>query len=165
MKYAVKDSLGYNIGGVVAIVEEILDPDGDGKVKSDVIVVSPMTLIPLLLEATPRANASQTDALTELMVEIPSAGMPKQLDVDAQGSYWLGYYQVRGKREKSRNTMGENIRARREKAGKTQEQIAEEVGLSRPHYGKIESGAASPKVSTLARIAEALGTTADDLSK
>ncbi len=45
----------------------------------------------------------------------------------------------------------------------TQEELAQACGLFRTYIARIESGAADPTVSTLHRLAEALGVTVSSL--
>ena len=45
----------------------------------------------------------------------------------------------------------------------TQEQIADKTGISRQHYNRIENNPYSANVSTLDRIAVALGITVNDI--
>ncbi len=54
-------------------------------------------------------------------------------------------------------TLASNLRRLRTGAGRTQEELAEEVGLSRAGYRNIELGESWPKEETLHHIARALG--------
>lgn len=56
-----------------------------------------------------------------------------------------------------------NLRRLREVKGLTQAQLADKAGISRLGYANIENGRAEPKVSTLRRIADALGVRLQDL--
>jgi DNA-binding XRE family transcriptional regulator len=49
------------------------------------------------------------------------------------------------------------IRAAREEAGMTQEQLAEATGLQQPHISRLEKGEHSPTAKTLKKIADAIG--------
>lgn len=60
-------------------------------------------------------------------------------------------------------TLGEAIRARRTKAGLSQEQLAEKADLARNYIGNIERAEYKVTVETLARIAKALGVKVRDL--
>ena len=59
--------------------------------------------------------------------------------------------------------IADNIFATRMAAGRTQEQLAEAVGVSRQTVAKWESGETSPDLEHAAALAEALGTTLDAL--
>ncbi len=59
--------------------------------------------------------------------------------------------------------IGNRIKAARERAHLTQEQLAEIVDLSPTHLSVIERGAKTPKLDTFVRIANALGVSADAL--
>lgn len=60
--------------------------------------------------------------------------------------------------------IGDNIQARRAAVGKTQEQLAEEVGVSRQTVAKWESGETSPDFDHAIRVASALDVSLDDLA-
>ena len=59
--------------------------------------------------------------------------------------------------------LGETIRAKRIKAGLSQEQLAEKAQLARNYIGNIERAEYKVTVETLARIAKALGVRVRDL--
>ena len=68
------------------------------------------------------------------------------------------------KREK--NTviyLGSRIRQARDRAGLTQEQLAERIGVSRTAIARYESGEIEPKLHNLAAIAVALNVSCDEL--
>ena len=50
----------------------------------------------------------------------------------------------------------DELKSMRLSAGLTQEELAEDAGLTQAYIAKIESGAADPKISTLEKISEAL---------
>lgn len=56
---------------------------------------------------------------------------------------------------------GKRIKDLRKKAGMTQEQLAESVGISVEMMGKLERGASGTSVDTMGQIAEALSTSMD----
>lgn len=56
-----------------------------------------------------------------------------------------------------------NIKFLRKKAGQTQEQFANEVGIKRSLVGAYEEARAEPRLQTLMKIAEVLNTSADAL--
>ena len=60
-------------------------------------------------------------------------------------------------------TLGKVLRDKREALAVTQEQFAEKVDLSRNYIGNIERGEYEVAISTLAKIAAALRTTASEL--
>lgn len=59
--------------------------------------------------------------------------------------------------------LSHNLRRLREAKNLTQAELAEQAGISRVAYGSIESGASSPRVETLLRIAAALGVRMQEL--
>lgn len=59
--------------------------------------------------------------------------------------------------------IGSNIKKIRELQRKTQEEIAEEVGVDVKTIGNIERGKVIPKAQTLANIARNSGTSVDDI--
>ena len=54
--------------------------------------------------------------------------------------------------------LGRQIRARREEAGRSLKDVAEEVGVSESFLSQIERGVASPSIATLRGISDSLGT-------
>jgi transcriptional regulator with XRE-family HTH domain len=66
-------------------------------------------------------------------------------------------------RSKVSKILGETIRARRIKAGMSQEKLAEKAGLARNYIGNIERAEYKVTVEALARIAKALGVRIRDL--
>lgn len=54
------------------------------------------------------------------------------------------------------STLGDNIRAIREKAHYTQEQLAEMIGMNRVSLARYEAGKIEPGSKALAKIADAL---------
>ena len=59
--------------------------------------------------------------------------------------------------------LGKKIRQLRFKAGMTQEQLAEQLGISPQSVSKWENAVAMPDISTLPLLAEVFGVTIDDL--
>lgn len=59
--------------------------------------------------------------------------------------------------------LGKRIQKYREKAGMTQEVLAEQVGVSWNHLGAIERGVKTPKLETLVRTINVLEVSADDV--
>jgi transcriptional regulator with XRE-family HTH domain len=56
-----------------------------------------------------------------------------------------------------RRLLGEAVRAKRRKAGFSQEKLAEKADLSTVFISRIERGKESPSVDNLVKIARALG--------
>lgn len=56
-----------------------------------------------------------------------------------------------------------NLRGAREKAGFSQEALAERAGMHRNAVALLETGKRDPRVSTVAKLAKALGIPASDL--
>jgi len=65
--------------------------------------------------------------------------------------------------QKHRRLLGDAVRARRKKAGFSQEKLAENADLSTVFISRIERGVESPSLDNLVRIAKALGVRARDL--
>lgn len=61
------------------------------------------------------------------------------------------------------STLGIRLKELRTNINKTQEQVAKSLGISRAAYSHIENGRNEPDNSTLARIADYYGVTADYL--
>lgn len=59
--------------------------------------------------------------------------------------------------------FGRNLRARRERIGLTQAEVAREVGLAVEAYGRLERGYALPRAQTLVALAKLLATSTDSL--
>jgi transcriptional regulator with XRE-family HTH domain len=59
--------------------------------------------------------------------------------------------------------FGERLRALRLARGWTQEQLAEECGLTAVQVSRIENGAHEPKLTTILRLARAFGVKAGKL--
>ena len=61
--------------------------------------------------------------------------------------------------------LGNRIKALRSARNFTQEQIADQIGVSRQKYARIESGANSITLDILSKIAEMLEVTVGDITK
>lgn len=61
------------------------------------------------------------------------------------------------------NRIGERIKSLREKAGFSGNAFAKEAGISQPYLWEIENGRTEPSISSLEKIAKALGTTLKSL--
>jgi transcriptional regulator with XRE-family HTH domain len=59
--------------------------------------------------------------------------------------------------------FGDCLRARRLEAGLSQERLAFASGLHRTEISLLERGARDPRLSTISRLAQALGTDAAEL--
>jgi len=59
--------------------------------------------------------------------------------------------------------LGENVREERLRQGRTQEEVAEEAGLTRSYLSDLERGTRNPSVHALGLIARALKVEAADL--
>jgi transcriptional regulator with XRE-family HTH domain len=59
--------------------------------------------------------------------------------------------------------FGRNLRAARLKAGLSQEEVANACGLHRTEISLLERGRRQPRLETLARLADLLGSTLDEL--
>jgi len=59
--------------------------------------------------------------------------------------------------------FGNAVRAARERKGFTQERLAEVASLNRSYLGEIERGLVTPSLSTISKLAEALGLAASEL--
>lgn len=54
-------------------------------------------------------------------------------------------------------TVGRNVRQARQKAGLSQEALADKAGIDRTYVSGVERGVRNPTVTVLARLAGALG--------
>jgi transcriptional regulator with XRE-family HTH domain len=63
------------------------------------------------------------------------------------------------------DTLARNLRRAREKAGLSQEALADAAGMHRNAVALIEAGKRDPRVSTVAKLAKALGIPPADLLK
>lgn len=61
--------------------------------------------------------------------------------------------------------LGERIKALRIASNYTQEQIADQIGISRQKYARIESGTNNITLDILAKIANVLGVQVGDITK
>ena len=59
--------------------------------------------------------------------------------------------------------LGRSLRAARRRAGLTMDTLAEMSGVSQPHLSQMENGRVSPSISTLYRLANALGVSPQQL--
>lgn len=59
--------------------------------------------------------------------------------------------------------FGRVVKQVREEQGWTQEALADQASLNRSYIGEIERGTAVPSISTVAKLAKALGISASDL--
>jgi transcriptional regulator with XRE-family HTH domain len=59
--------------------------------------------------------------------------------------------------------LGEELKKAREQAGKTQEKLALDAGLSRPYISQLERDKKSPTLDTLFLLCDALGISAQEL--
>lgn len=66
---------------------------------------------------------------------------------------------------KYRRILGENIRVKRKQAGLSQEKLAEKAELNPAYVSEVERGEENISVDALMRIARALGTTLNDLTR
>ena len=60
-------------------------------------------------------------------------------------------------------TVGANLKVLRQRAGLTQKQLADASGMQLTQISRIENNDTDPKASTLGKIIQALGCTANDL--
>jgi transcriptional regulator with XRE-family HTH domain len=59
--------------------------------------------------------------------------------------------------------LGRNLRHARERAELTQEEVAQRSGVHATEVSRIEGGKRDPKVSTVQRLAAAVGVSASEL--
>lgn len=60
-------------------------------------------------------------------------------------------------------TLTANMRAARERAGLTQEEVGNASGVGQAQYNRYENGRVDPSVGVLVRIAASLGVSAGEL--
>jgi transcriptional regulator with XRE-family HTH domain len=53
--------------------------------------------------------------------------------------------------------LGRNVRRERKRLGKSQEELALDVGMKRSYLSDLERGTRNPSVKAIARLASALG--------
>jgi len=63
----------------------------------------------------------------------------------------------------SQKQLGENIKKVREKAGKTQEELAERAGIHVSYLSRIERGVVNPSIEVLENIAKVLKIKSSDI--
>lgn len=61
--------------------------------------------------------------------------------------------------------LGSRIKALRDANNFTQEQVAEQIGISRQKYARIESGVNSVTLDILSKVADVLGVTVGDITR
>jgi transcriptional regulator with XRE-family HTH domain len=61
--------------------------------------------------------------------------------------------------------MAAKLKAIRERRKLTQEQLAEKAGISRPYLARLETAKQDPTLSTIEKLAKALGVKVADLVK
>ena len=61
--------------------------------------------------------------------------------------------------------LGSRIKAFRSANNFTQEQVADQIGISRQKYARIESGVNSITLDILSKVAEVLGVTVGDITR
>ena len=61
--------------------------------------------------------------------------------------------------------LGSRIKALRSAKNFTQEQVADQLGVSRQKYARIESGVNSVTLDILSKVAEVLGVTVGDITR
>lgn len=62
-----------------------------------------------------------------------------------------------------RGNLGRNLRHARDRLGLTQEQVAERRGVHAAEVSRIKAGKRDPRVSTMERLAKAVGVPPSDL--
>ena len=72
---------------------------------------------------------------------------------------------VRKEKAASAKSLGEVLKRRRTECKRTQEFVAEALGVSRQAVSKWESGASDPSTANLIAIAKLFGTTPEELLK
>ena len=80
----------------------------------------------------------------------------EELDIEVETIYQEGTL-VRNEKVPAAMLIGSTVSEARAKSDITQAQLAKACGIDQSDISKIERGAANPSISTLARIAEALG--------
>lgn len=70
---------------------------------------------------------------------------------------------VRREKQQTRRSLGETVKAHRQRCKMTQEFVAETLGVSRQAVSKWETGAADPSMSNLLALAKLFGVSAEEL--
>lgn len=60
-------------------------------------------------------------------------------------------------------TFGENLKELREKAGISQSELAEAIGISQPAIWQLEAGETNPRLITVKALANYFDTTVEEL--
>jgi DNA-binding XRE family transcriptional regulator len=116
-------------------------------------------LFELLLEWRKADRPEQAKAIREAMeeilatppcVEAKTLPLPERKPVPEKFQKWTDF-------------ISKKIRAEREAAGLTQQQLAEKAGLGQSHISRLENGEHSPSHLTLEKIACALGKSVAEL--
>jgi transcriptional regulator with XRE-family HTH domain len=74
-----------------------------------------------------------------------------------------GHYLIMEKYEKLNEAFGKRVKALRAQEGHSQEAFAQEAGIDRSYYGRIERGEANPTLKNIAAIANVLGISITEL--
>ena len=88
--------------------------------------------------------------LTEIVFILDRSGSMAGLEDDTIGGF-------NAMVEKQKKEQGEAVLSARAKKGYTQKQLSEATGIDQSDISKIERGVANPSISTLNKIAMALG--------
>lgn len=106
-------------------------------------------------------NGSQKFTLLHDAAEYDAAALP---GIAARMADWLrdNHYEIvfsspQETKQKTRESIGEKIRAAREAKDLTQRQLAKLTGIAFNHIGRIERGKYNVTLDTIAIIADALG--------
>lgn len=67
------------------------------------------------------------------------------------------------RREDVQRALGKNLRQARERAGLTQEAVAERSGVHPTEVSRIEAGKRDPRIATVVALADAVGVSVSDL--
>ena len=76
---------------------------------------------------------------------------------------YLNSKDAREEKREVRQTLGETLKAQRQRCQMTQEFVAETLGISRQAVSKWESGASTPSTANLMALAKLFGVAADEL--
>ena len=88
---------------------------------------------------------------------LPSVYVSDRERILKDRAYFDSVIEDRAPVERVRNSVGDRVRSRRLAVGLTQAKLGELTGIARPNIARIESGLHTPTLTTLLRVAGALG--------